>query len=278
MATVRNDSVRYARRSNGVRAIQPNISVRTAGREDEPRPAVVAKPLTFTLLVPTLNEIVGMQAIMPHIGKDWVDQILILDGGSTDGTIEWARDNGYAVYVQKEAGIRQGYMEVLPLIKGEVVLTFSPDGNSIPTLIPNLVRKMNEGYDMVIASRYLPPAESADDDWLTGFGNWLFTKTVNLLHGGRYTDVMVIYRAYRKQLIYDLELDKDRWYQTPEQLFGCRISWEPMLSARAARRGLRVAEIPGDEPARIGGERKLRIWRWGASYYFQFFRDFLLWR
>jgi hypothetical protein len=51
-----------------------------------------------------------------------------------------------------------------------------------------------------------------------------------------------------------------------------------MLSARAARRGLKVAEIPGDEPARIGGERKLRIWRWGASYYYQFYRDALRWR
>ena len=134
---------------------------------------------------------------------------------------------------------------------------------------------MNEGYDMVIASRYLGPAKSDDDDWLTAFGNWLFTRTVNLLHGGGLTDVMVIYRAYRKQLIHDLELDQDRWYQLPEFLFSCRISWEPMLSARAARRRLKITEIPGDEPARIGGERKLRIWRWGASYYYQFYRDAL---
>jgi hypothetical protein len=42
---------------------------------------------------------------------------------------------------------------------------------------------------------------------------------------------MVIYRAYRKQLIYDLELDQDRWYHTPERLFRGRISWKPMLSA-----------------------------------------------
>jgi len=45
-----------------------------------------------------------------------------------------------------------------------------------------------------------------DDDFLTAFGNRLFTKTVNLLHGGAYTDAMVIFRAYRKQLIFDLEL------------------------------------------------------------------------
>src|SRR5580658_9512189 len=146
-----------------------------------------------TLLALTLNEIDGIRTVMPQIPADMFDQTLILDGGSTDGTIEWARDNGYTVYVQKESGIRQGYMEVLPLLEGDVVLTFSPDGNSVPELIPALVAKMNEGYDMVIASRYLGNAKSDDDDWLTGFGNWLFTKTVKLLHGGCLTDVMVIY-------------------------------------------------------------------------------------
>jgi glycosyltransferase involved in cell wall biosynthesis len=231
-----------------------------------------------TLLIPTLNEIDGMRAIMPKVRRDWVDQILILDGGSTDGTIEWARAEGYEVYVQKEAGIRQGYMEALPSIRGDIILTFSPDGNSIPELIPALLTKMEDGYDMVIVSRYLNEAKSDDDDILTAFGNWLFTKTINILHGGHYTDAMVIYRAYRKQLIHDLEFAQDRWYTTPERLFSCRISWEPMLSARAARNGLRVTEIPGDEPARIGGERKLRVFRWGASYYYQFWRDLLLWR
>lgn len=233
---------------------------------------------TVTLLVPVLNEIVGMKAIMPQIPREWVDQILILDGGSTDGTAEWAREYGYEVHVQSEPGIRQGYREVLPKIRGDIILTFSPDGNSLPELLPQLIAKIDSGYDMVIASRYKPPARSADDDWVTAFGNWLFTRIVNVLHGGRYTDAMVIYRAYRKRLITELELDQDRWYATPEWLFRCRISWEPMLSARAARRGCKVAEIPGDEPVRIGGERKLRVVRWGASYLFQFVRDWLLWR
>jgi glycosyltransferase involved in cell wall biosynthesis len=237
-----------------------------------------ARRLTVTLLVPTLNEIDGMKAIMPQVQRRWVDQILVLDGGSTDGTIDWARAHGYDVHVQRQPGIRQGYMEVLGRIEGDAILTFSPDGNSIPALIPDLVAKLNEGYDMVIASRYRKPARSDDDDLLTAFGNWFFTRTVNLLHGGRYTDVMVIFRAYRKQLVHDLELDQDRWYAVPERLFNCRISWEPLLSVRAARRRLRVAEIPGTEPPRIGGERKLRVWRWGASYLYQFFRDALLWR
>ncbi len=249
-----------------------------AARPAQTRETSAPRKCVVTLVVPTWNEIDGMKAIMPQIRREWVDQIIILDGGSTDGTVEWARANGYEVHVQTEPGIRQAYMEILPKIRGDVVLTFSPDGNSIPDLLPQLIAKIDEGYDMVIASRYKPPAKSADDDWVTAFGNWLFTRTVNLLHGGRYTDVMVIYRAYRTRLIRELELDQDRWYTTPERLFGCRISWEPLLSARAARRRLKVTEIPGDEPPRLGGERKLRVLRWGASYYFQFLRDFFLWR
>ncbi|MHC1701430.1 MAG: glycosyltransferase family 2 protein [Humidesulfovibrio sp.] len=231
-----------------------------------------------TLLVMTLNEIDGMKAIMPKIQRDWVDQIIVVDGGSKDGTIEWAREQGYQVYVQKQKGFRHAYCEVMPLVEGDVLLTFSPDGNSVPELIPDILDKMREGYDMVIASRYLGPAKSEDDDPITAFGNWLFTKTINILHGGNYTDAMVIYRAYKKQMVHDLELMDEGAYRTPEKLFFTKISWEPLLSVRAAKRKLKIAEIPGDEPARIGGERKLQILRWGAAYYFQFLREKLWWK
>jgi len=192
--------------------------------------------------------------------------------------VEYAREHGYEVWIQTQPGIRQAYNEVLPLIRGEILLTFSPDGNSIPGLLGPLVEKMKEGFDMVIVSRYAPGAHSDDDTWVTGFGNWIFTKTVNLLHGGHYTDAMVIYRAYRTSLIRDLELDQDRWYRTPERMFRTRISWEPLLSARAARRRLKLAEIPGSEPARIGGKAKLQVLKWGAAYYFQFLRDVFCYR
>jgi len=234
--------------------------------------------LKITLLIMTLNEIDGMKAIMPLVNSEWCDQIIVVDGGSTDGTIEWARDQGYEVYVQKQHGFRHAYTEVMPLVSGDVIITFSPDGNSIPELIPDLIAKMSEGYDMVIVSRYLESAKSEDDDVVTGFGNWLFTRTVNVLHGGNYTDAMVIYRAYRRQIVFDLELEKEEGYRLAEKLFHTHISWEPLLSVRAAKRKLKVAEIPGDEPPRIGGKKKLKILKWGAAYYFQFIREIFFWR
>jgi glycosyltransferase involved in cell wall biosynthesis len=234
--------------------------------------------LKTTLLVCTLNEIDGMRVIMPQIKREWCDQIMILDGGSTDGTIEYARENGYQVYIQKKKGFRHAYTEVMPYLEGEVIITFSPDGNSLPQLIPQLIRKMEEGYDMVIASRYLADARSEDDDVLTALGNRFFTQTVNFLFGANYTDVMVIFRAYKKQLIEDLDLNRDEGYALPEKLFCTRISWEPLLSVRAAKRKLKVTEIPGTEPRRIGGQRKLQVWRWGAAYYFQFLREKFIWR
>ena len=234
--------------------------------------------MKITLLIPTLNEAVGMRSVMPKVKKEWVDQILVVDGKSKDDTVKIAKEMGYDVVIQQTPGIRGAYMDALPHIKGDVILTFSPDGNSIPELIPACIAKMREGYDMVIVSRYAQGAKSYDDDAVTSFGNWLFTGTVNNLHGGKYTDAMVIYRAYKKQLIYDLDLDKDSSYDFEEKLFRTKISWEPLLSVRAAKRKLKVTEIPGDEPAREGGERKLQVLKWGAAYMFEFWRELFIWR
>lgn len=234
--------------------------------------------MKVTLLIPTLNEEVGMRTVMPKVDRSLFHQILVVDGKSKDKTVDVAREMGYDVVIQETPGIRGAYMDALPHIKGDAVLTFSPDGNSIPELLKPCIDKFNEGYDMVIVSRYAPGAKSYDDDAVTGFGNWLFTNSINLFHRARYTDAMVIYRIYRKNLIQELALDKDESFTFEEKLFRTKISWEPLLSIRAAKRKLKLAEIPGDEPKREGGERKLQVLKWGAAYYFEILREIFVWR
>jgi glycosyltransferase involved in cell wall biosynthesis len=216
-----------------------------------------------TLVIPTLNEIDGMKAIMPKIKREWVDQILIVDGGSTDGTIEYAKENNYEIMVQKTKGIGNGYREALPLVKGDVIITFSPDGNSVPEGIPQLVDKMKEGYDLVIASRYKDDAKSYDDDIFTKIGNKLFTSSINLLFGGKYTDTLVIFRAYKKSIIEELKIDAPH------------LTFEFQISIRAAQKKLRIGEIPGDEPKRIGGERKMKPLHTGYTLILEMFKNFL---
>lgn len=228
---------------------------------------------SITLLVLSLNEYHGIKAIMPKVDSSLFTQIIFLDGGSNDGTIEIVKEMGYEIYIQKKRGIRNGYKEIWPMIRGEYVLTFSPDGNSPAESLASLINEVEKGFDMVIGSRYLPPAKSYDDDPITAFGNWLFTKTVNVLYGAKYTDVMVLLRIFRTNLINELKLNDEKPFRLVEKIYRTKISFEPLLSVRAVKHRKRVSEIPVDEPERIGGVRKLQILRWGAAYYTQFFLE-----
>jgi glycosyltransferase involved in cell wall biosynthesis len=248
-----------------------------AGRARHPGARDTRRLTTVTLLIPVLNEIQGVREIMPRIKREWCDQIVVVDGGSTDGTLEYFRDRGYRVVTQRRRGMRYAFLDALPHVTGDIIIEFSPEGNSIPEVLPALVAKMNEGYDMVIVSRYLDGARSEDDDFVSGLANLVFTKTINLFFRARYTDAMVMYRAYRRALIEELDLDKDRSYWPEEALFRKRVGWEPLLSIRAAKRRLRIAEIPGSEPARIGGARKLHV-LWGFAYILEIAREIFSWR
>jgi len=54
----------------------------------------VSERLTTTLLLPTLDEIEAVRVIVPQLRKEWVDEIIVIDGGSTDGTVDYMRAAG----------------------------------------------------------------------------------------------------------------------------------------------------------------------------------------
>ena len=226
---------------------------------------------TYTLLLLTLNEIDGIEAIYHKIDKNLFSKIIILDGGSTDGTIEWAKKNNVEIYIQKKKGFRHAYFEYFDQITTSHIITFSPDGNSVPELLGDLINELDKNYEMVIVSRYKDNAKSYDDDLITSFGNWLFRFLINLFYFSKITDPMVIYRGFKKNLINDLNLLDEKSYSLPEKIFNTQISWEPLMSIRAMKKKINYSEIPGDEPERIGGERKLKVLKWGSAYMFQVF-------
>jgi len=149
------------------------------------------------------------------------------------------------VFKQSVKGLGNGYREALAKTTADVIVTFSPDGNSIPEKIPHLIEEMKKGSDMVIVSRYLGGARSADDDYLTSWGNPLFTRLINFCFDGKYSNSLVIFRAYKREILNRLKID------------AVHMTYEAQISIRAAKAKLKIKEIPGDEPKRIGGVRKM---------------------
>jgi glycosyltransferase involved in cell wall biosynthesis len=195
--------------------------------------------------MPTVNEVEGLKLMMPRIKREWFDEIVVIDGHSTDGTPEWAKAAGLRVIAQQSRGITNAYREALDYVTGDIIVTFSPDGNSLPERIPDLLAKMEEGYDMVIVSRYTGGAKSEDDDAITALGNWLFTTAINVFFGAHYTDTLVMFRAFKRSIAKGLPTDLPR------------AGLEPFLAIQCAKQGLKTADIPGDEPKRVGSERKM---------------------
>ncbi len=197
-----------------------------------------------TLAILVLNEIEAVPQVLPFIDRSWVYEIIVVDGGSTDGTIEWCEANGFTVMRQTERGYGRGMVQLVEMAKGDIIIEFMADGNCKVDAIPRLVAKMNEGYDLVIASRYAHGARSFDDTPMTRLGNWGFTMLINVLFHANYADAMMGYRAYRKDVFKRLEMDSPG------------LCFPTQGSIQFARFGYKVGEIPSDEPQRLGGVRK----------------------
>ena len=227
-----------------------------------------------TLILATLNEIDGMREIMPRIKREWYDQLIVIDGGSTDGTLEYCRDNGYFVKNQTGKGIRTALDQAFQSVTGDVVITFTPDGNSIPELIPNVIEKMKQGYDMVIVSRYTAGAKSFDDTFVSGLGNRAFTFLINIVFRAKYTDSLIGFRALKSDVVRKIRL-ADGPNNKFENKFYEYTSWDFLSSVRCAKLKLNVAEIPGDEPARVGGIEKVNKIRVGFMLLVQIMLEFI---
>jgi len=224
---------------------------------------VKEKP-TVAIFLPILNELDALKEILPRIRPEWYDELIIVDGGSTDGTTEYLQARGLPFVRQGDPGLAESYREGFLVSRSDYFITFQPDGNCIPELIPGLLEQLQYGYDIVFVSRFLPPAKSLDDTWVTALGNRMFTQIINMLFGGDFTDCLGGFRAYKRDAVLRMGLHEQLNEHWIRKKYSLMSTWEVGGCIRAAKLKLNILEIPGDEPERIAGTSKLRIFRNGS--------------
>ena len=202
--------------------------------------------MSVAIIILTLNEIDGVKIILPKIKKEWADEIAVIDGGSTDGTIEECKKMGFEVIKQKNKGHGGAILDGVQSTNSDVIVIFGPDGNHEVEEIPKLIKKINEGYDQVIISRFGEGSENLDAGIIDGFGNKMFTFVANLIFNGSMTDTLNESRSITRKAFEELKFDAMQLDSTFQ------------MSIRGMKRKQKIFEIVGNEGRRIGGKRKMK--------------------
>lgn len=233
------------------------------------------RSVSVSVVIPTLNEAENLPHVLPHI-PEWVHEVVIVDGRSTDGTVETAcalwpnrhivtreqrcgsntaravaqerRGDGITLRIVTQEGrgkgdaLRTGFAAA----RGEIIIMLDADGSMDPREITAFIGPLLAGADFAKGSRFLQGGGTADMEFHRRLGNWVFVMLTRLLCGGRYSDLCYGYNAFWRRVLPQLDLDGD----------GFEI--ETMMNVRALRAGLKIVEVPSFEAKRINGSSRLR--------------------
>jgi glycosyltransferase involved in cell wall biosynthesis len=207
---------------------------------------------SVSVVMPTLCEASNLPHVIPRM-PGWIDELILVDGHSTDDTVAVAQAlfPDVRVVYQNGRGKGDALKCGIDAAKADVVVTLDADGSTAPEEIPRFVDALAEGADLAKGSRFLRGGGSDDLTFLRRTGNKALTTLVNVLFGTRYSDLCYGYNALWKHRVQEIDIDVD----------GFEV--ETLLALRAARARLRVVEVPSWEARRIHGGSNLNAFRDG---------------
>lgn len=207
--------------------------------------------MSVTVVLAALNEAANIAAVvrgcLPH-----VDEVLVVDDGSTDDTASIASKAGARVVSLsqnrgKGVAVRRGAHEAT----GDVLVFMDADGQDDPEDLPVLLLALDRA-DMVIGSRFLGRFEADAITPLHAWGNRALTRMVNVLFGARLTDTQAGFRAIRRK----------RFLSADVAATGYDVEVDLVLSVLRAHG--RIVEVPVTRRARSSGQSHLRTIRDGS--------------
>jgi glycosyltransferase involved in cell wall biosynthesis len=198
------------------------------------------------LVIPTLNEEEPISTVIRAIPRDAVDEVIVVDSGSTDRTVERAHAAGARVIVEPQRGYGRACAAGARTARDCDILVFlDGDGSDRPELVPLLLAPILAGtHDFVIGTRTRGEREPGSMNALQIAAGYSAGALTRVLYGVTYTD-MCAFRAIRREAF---------------ELLGMReltYGWNLEMQMRAARAGLRILEVPVAHRRRLGGVSKV---------------------
>ncbi|MEO5634164.1 glycosyltransferase family 2 protein, partial [Gaiella sp.] len=171
------------------------------------------------------------------------ETIVVVDGGSTDGTAELARAAGALVVLEPRRGYGRACLEGSRATDAEILVFLDGDGSDDPAAIESLVEPIRSGRAALVLGARVDPERGAQHGHQR-LGNALVSLLVRLCYGTRIHDIPPM-RAIRRDALEQLGM--------AELTYG----WPTEMIVKAARQGLPIIEIPVPSRARRGGESKV---------------------
>lgn len=206
----------------------------------------------ISIVIPTLNEAENIKEVFPNI-PEFVDEIVVVDGNSIDGTREEILKfrNDVQIVVKKPSGKGAAMKNGFEKATGDLIVIMDADGSHNPGEIKALLEPILDGYDVANGSRLLPGGGSDDFTPFRRLGNKIFVTMVNSMYGSNYTDLCYGYRAFKKEALEKIQCCSN----------GFEIETEQSILMKKA--GLKVKEVPSFESRRKNGNSNLRAFRDG---------------
>ncbi|OZC78587.1 glycosyl transferase [Rhodococcus sp. 06-418-1B] len=214
----------------------------------------------ISVVIPTLNEAANLRHVLPLLSHDY--ELVLVDGGSVDGTIDAAREIRGDIRIIKQT--RKGKGNALACgfeaATGDIIVMFDADGSADADEIPRFVDALLAGADFAKGSRFTAGGGSHDITPLRRAGNGGLHLVANTLFGTKFSDLCYGYNAFWRDLVPVLDLPVvDQEDVAPgEMLWGDGFEIETIINCRFAEADVQIQEVPSVELARIYGQSNLR--------------------